>query len=145
MKIFLAALYALFFFAMATGITIAYRNAEGLVDADYYDKGNGWFHARERDKLLGLETGRPGRLKSGSNEISIPITTHGRPLEHADVQLFVGNLSRKGYDTTLPMREIEPGIYRTSTVIPFNGIWLLRLDLVNDQFKTSRRWFVEVI
>lgn len=45
MKLFLYLIYPLFFFAMGCGIYVAYNNAEGLVDKNYYENGKHYFAA----------------------------------------------------------------------------------------------------
>jgi nitrogen fixation protein FixH len=144
MKLFLAGLYGLFFFAMACGVTIAYRSAEGLVENNYYEKGNGWFQTKAAERQLGFEVGRPERLVQGSNDLRLTLSSHGRPIDGASVNIFVGNVSSKQYDLAHPMRETAPGVYQTSAVIPARGKWLVRMDLASKQLNTSKSWFYDV-
>lgn len=144
MKIFLIALYGLFIFAMASGITIAYRQAEGLVEPDYYEKASAYFSTKADESSSSLAVVLPDSLHMGNNDVLITISTHDKPLRNAEVTLFTGNLSKKSYDRTVPMHETEPGNYRTTAVIPFAGVWLIRVDIGKDQLQTSRKWFMEV-
>ena len=144
MKLFLAGLYTLFLVAMASGIYFAYNNAEGVVETSYYEKGNGWFHAKAEEQRAELAVSRPGPLGLGSNDIRLAINTHGRPLEQADVHLFVGNVSTSRHDTMIPMRETAPGVYQTTALIPARGKWLVRMELASPQLKTSRSWFIDI-
>jgi hypothetical protein len=144
MKPFIAGIYALFLFAMASGVYIAYRYAEGLVDNDYYRKGNGWFQAKTAEKMLGLEVGCPASMSLGSNELKFRLTEHGKPLRMADVRLFVGNVSDRSHDFSCPMRETSPGVYQAMAVVPFRGKWLVRMDLAAAQLKTTRSWFFDI-
>ena len=137
-------LYSLFLFAMASGITIAYRQAEGLVEQNYYEKASGYFSSKATELSSGLSVSLPDSLHKGNNLVQVRLLTHDRPLRHADVTLFVGNLSKKTYDRAKPMNETEPGNYRTNAVIPFSGVWLVRVDIRKDQLQTSRKWFVEI-
>ncbi len=144
MKLFLIALYSLFILAMASGITIAYRQAEGLVEPNYYEKASAYFSTKSAESSRGLSVVLPDSLQKGSNEVHVTISTHGKPLRNAVVTFFVGNLSKKTYDRTVPMKETEPGNYRTTAVIPFEGVWLARVDISKEQLQTSRKWFIEL-
>ena len=144
MKIFISGLLALFLFAMASGIYFAYRNAEGLVEGNYYERGNAWFMARSEERRLGLDIVKPASLSTGSNEVKFILTEHGRPLRQADVKLFIGNVSNGDQDRSCPMKETAPGIYEARAIIPTTGKWLLRMDLATTQLKTSRSWFFDV-
>jgi nitrogen fixation protein FixH len=144
MKLFLYLIYPLFFFAMGCGIYVAYRDAEGLVDKNYYEKGNRYFAAKAVEKKLDIAISEPGALKKGSNEVRISVTSHGKPLEHANLSLFVGNLSSTGYDATLTMQEEAPGIYQATTTIPFKGVWFIRIDLIKQQLAATRKWFFDI-
>lgn len=144
MKLFLYLIYPLFFFAMGCGIYVAYNNAEGLVDKNYYENGKHYFAAKEVEQKLDVAISKPDSLKMGSNEIHISVTSHGKPLEDAALSLFVGNLSSTRYDSTLTMQEEAPGIYHTTAAIPFKGVWFVRIDLVKQQLRTTRKWFFDV-
>lgn len=144
MKMFLVALYALFLFAMASGVMIAYRQAEGLVDTDYYEKASAYFTAKAEESSSDLGLTLADSLHKGNNDVQINLSSHGKPLEDAIVKLFLGNLSKKEYDRSLPMQETAPGIYRTAMKIPFDGVWLVRVDIEKKQLKTSRKWFIEL-
>ena len=129
---------------MGCGIYVAYRDAEGLVDKNYYEKGNRYFTAKAVEEKLGIAISKPGTLKKGSNEIRINVSSHGKPLEHAALSLFVGNLSSTSYDSTLTMQEQAPGIYQATATIPFKGIWFVRIDLQQQQLAATRKWFFHV-
>lgn len=144
MKIFLIALYGLFIFAMASGITIAYRQAEGLVEPDYYEKASAYFTTKAVESSRGLAVAMQDSLRKGSNEVLVRISTHDKPLRNAEVTLFAGNLSNSKYDRTVPMKETEPGSYTTTAAIPFGGVWLIRVDIRKNELQTSRKWFMEI-
>ena len=144
MKPFIIALYALFLFAMISGLTVAFRNAEGLVEPDYYLKQNGWFSAKAEERRIGLEVRKPASLRQGENDVTFVLTKQGKPLSHADVKLFVGNVSDKKHDFTIAMRETKPGAYEARISVPSPGKWLVRLDLSADKLKTSRSWFYDI-
>ncbi|NTW63666.1 MAG: FixH family protein [Chlorobiaceae bacterium] len=144
MKVFLIFLYILFLFAMASGIIIAYQQAEGLVENNYYEKGSAYFHEKAEESSSKLAISHPDSLRKGKNDVRIKITAHGKPLEHAVVTLFIGNLSKKKFDTSLSMYETTPGIYQAQAMIPFNGVWLVRVDMAKEKLKTSRKWFIEI-
>ncbi|NTU67515.1 MAG: FixH family protein [Chlorobiaceae bacterium] len=144
MKPFIAAIFALFLIAMGCGIFFAYRNAEGLVEANYYERGSSWFQAKAEERRMGLEVAGPALLATGKNEVKFVLTEHGRPLRDAGVKLFVGNVSSKAQDFSSPMRETAPGIYEASAVVPAKGKWLMRMNLDAGKLKTSRSWFFDV-
>lgn len=145
MKAFLVGLYALFAFAMASGITIAYRQSEGLVDTDYYEKARTYFSAKAAESSNGLRLTLPDSLHRGKNHVQVRLFSHGKPLENATVKLFLGNLSKTKYDRTIPLQETAPGIYGTGQAeIPFGGIWLVRVDIAKEHLKTTRTWFAEI-
>lgn len=144
MKPFIVGLYALFLFAMACGITVAYRNSEGLVENDYFEKGNAWFRTKDVEKRLGFEVAAPERLQAGSNTVRFTLTEHGKPLRNADARLFFGSVSTKEHDVSTRLIETSPGVYETTAHFPAKGKWLVRLDLGDKQIKTSRSWFYDV-
>jgi nitrogen fixation protein FixH len=144
MKLFLSVLYTVFLFAMGTGIYIAYRDAEGLVESNYYEAAKNYFRTKSSEQSLGLAVGLSDSLKRGENTVTATVTSHGKAFEKASVHLFIGNLSEKDYDSRIVMREKAPGIYQAKAYIPYRGTWLVRLDLENAQLKTSRKWFVEL-
>jgi nitrogen fixation protein FixH len=144
MKIFLYIVYPVFFFAMGCGIYAANKYAEGLVDSNYYEKSRSFFDVKAAEEKQELAISKPGALKKGSNKIRLSVSSHGRPLERAALTLFVGNLSSTGYDSTLAMQELVPGIYQATADIPFNGVWLVRIDLKQQHLTSSRKWFFDV-
>ena len=144
MKIFIGGLYALFLTAMIIGVSIAFRQNEGLVETNYYEKGNGWFQAKTAETKLDLKVKSPEPLSVGNNQVSIRLSLHGDPLEKADVKLFVGNVSNSDRDFSSSMLETAPGIYQTQAFIPYAGKWLVRMDLASNQLKTGRSWFYDV-
>ena len=138
-------MYPLFFFAMGCGIYVAFRDAEGLVDNNYYENSTRYFQAKANEERLGIEVSKPDSLKKGYNVIRIKATTHGKPLENATLSLFTGNLSTTGYDSTITMRQLSPGIYQATATIPFKGVWLAKVDLrQQQQLITSKKWFFNV-
>lgn len=143
-KILIGGLYLLFFFAMISGIAIAFRQNEGLVDTNYYEKGNAWFESKAAEAKLGLEVKSPAPLSVGNNDVTIRISSQGKPFEGADVKLFVGNISNSDRDFSSSMHETAPGIYQTRAVIPYGGKWLVRVDLASNQIRTGRSWFYDV-
>jgi hypothetical protein len=144
MKPFIAGIFALFLFAMASGMYVAFRDAEGLVETNYFERGNGWFRAKSEERRLGLVIGNPKSLVSGSNELKFTLTEHGKPLSKAQVKLFFGSVSSRALDFSCPTRETEPGVYEARAVVPSRGKWLVRMDLISDPLKTSRSWFYDV-
>ena len=145
MKLSLTLLYLLFLFAMGSGIYAAFRNSEGLVENNYYEKGERFFQSRATEEQLGIAISRPDPLRQGNNQVELKVTSHGKPLEGALLQLFVGNLSSTAYDATRKMQEISPGLYRATTTIPFKGVWLVRLELKGEQqLNTSRKLFFTI-
>ncbi len=145
MKLFFYIMYPLFFFAMGCGIYVAFRDAEGLVDNNYYENSQRYFQTKANEERLGIEVSKPDSLKKGYNVIRIKATTHGKPLENATLSLFTGNLSTTGYDSTITMRQLSPGIYQATATIPFKGVWLAKVDLrQQQQLITSKKWFFNV-
>ncbi len=145
MKLFFCIMYPLFFFAMGCGIYVAFRDAEGFVDNNYYENSTRYFQAKALEEKLGIEVSKPDSLKKGYNIIRIKATTHGKPLENATLSLFTGNLSSTGYDSTITMREFSPGIYQATAAIPFKGVWLAKVDLrQQQQLITTKKWFFDV-
>ena len=145
MKLFFYIMYPLFFFAMGCGIYVAFRDAEGLVDNNYYENSTRYFQAKANEEKLGIGISKPDSLKRGHNVIRINATTHGKPLQNGVLTLFVGNLSTTGYDSTRTMRELTPGIYQATATIPFKGVWLAKVDLrQQQQLITSKKWFFNV-
>ena len=146
MKLFFYIMYPLFFFAMGCGIYVAFRDAEGLVDNNYYENSTRYFQAKANEEKLGIEVSKPDSLKRGHNVIRIKATTHGKPLQNgAALTLFVGNLSSTGYDSTLTMHQISPGLYQATPTIPFKGVWLAKVDLrQQQQLITTKKWFFNV-
>ncbi len=144
MKPLLYLIYPLFIFAMGCGIYVACRDNEGLVDKNYYENGSNYFEAKAVEKKLDIAISKPCALNKGSNKIQIRVDSHGKPLEHAALSLFVGNLSSTGYDSTQRMQEEAPGIYQATATIPFKGVWFVRIDLQQQQLAATRKWFFNV-
>jgi hypothetical protein len=144
LKPFIIAIYALFLFAMITGLVVAFRNSEGLVETDYYRKQNSWFQEKTEERRLGLEVMKPASIQRGENELTFVLTEHGKPLTHAGVQLFVGNVSTSELDITCTMHETTPGTYQARATVPSKGKWLLRIDITNNKLNTSQSWFYDV-
>jgi nitrogen fixation protein FixH len=144
MKIFFYIIYPIFFFAMGCGIYVAFRDAEGLVDKNYYETSSHYFETKAAEEKQEIAIGKPEALRKGRNLIRIKVTSHNRPLDQAALSLFVGNLSSTGYDSTITMREEAPGIYQAPLQIPFEGVWLVRIDLQKQQFTSSKKWFFNV-
>jgi len=144
MKLFLYILYSVFICAMGIGIYVAYRDTEGLVETNYYETGTKFFQSKASEAKLDIAISQPEALKKGNNTIHISVTSQGKPLEHAKLNLFVGNLSKTAYDYTKSMQELSPGHYQANVEIPFKGIWLLRIDLDKQKLTTSRKWFYNI-
>jgi hypothetical protein len=143
-KPFIIAIYALFLFAMISGLVVAFRNSEGLVETDYYRKQGNWFREKTEERRLGLEVQKPASIRKGKNELTVLLTEHGKPLTRAEVQLFVGNVSTSDLDVTTAMRETAPGRYQARVAVPSKGKWLLRLDISTGKLNTSKSWFYDV-
>ncbi len=145
MKLFFYIMYPLFFFAMGCGIYVAFRDAEGLVDNNYYENSQHYFQTKANEERLGIDVSKPDSLKKGYNVIRIKATTHGKPLQDGTLSLFIGNLSTTGYDSTVTMRQLSPGIYQATPTIPVKGVWLAKVDLrQQQQLITSKKWFFNV-
>ncbi len=145
MKLFFYIMYPLFFFAMGCGIYVAFRDAEGLVDNNYYENSTRYFQAKANEERLGIGVSKPDSLKKGYNVIRIKATSHGKPLQDGNLSLFIGNLSATGYDSTITMHQLSPGIYQATPTIPFKGVWFARVDLrQQQQLIISKKWFFDV-
>lgn len=144
MKAFIIALYAIFLMAMISGLVVAYRSSEGLVETDYYLKQNSWFEAKTEERRLGLDIERPASLRKGENDLTFVLTGHGEPLRNAGVKLFMGNVSTSDLDVTCAMRETSPGTYQARITVPSKGKWLVRIDISINKLKTSRSWFYDI-
>ncbi|NTU52948.1 MAG: FixH family protein [Chlorobiaceae bacterium] len=144
MKPFIIGLYVLFIVAMISGVTIAYRNAEGLMEPDYYQKQKVWFREKSLERQIGFEVQPPESLTTGSNMVQFIITRRSTPFEKASVTLFVGRVSDKKQDFSCPMRETAPGVYVAQATLPSKGKCLVRIELTGDQLKTSRSWFYDI-
>jgi hypothetical protein len=143
-KPFIIALYAIFLVAMISGLMVAYRNAESLVEPDYYRKQHDWFHQKSEERRLDLKVRKPGTLSVGSNEVTFVLTEQGKPLRNARVRLFIGSVSKSDHDLTIAMRETATGVYTATVPVPSKGKWLVRMELDSDKLKTSRSWFYDV-
>jgi len=145
MKLFFYIIYPLFFFAMGCGIYVAFRDAEGLVDNNYYENSTRYFQTKALEERLGIGVSTPDSLKRGYNIIRIKATTHGKPLQNGALTLFVGNLSTTRYDSSTAMRQLSPGLYQATATIPFKGVWFAKIDLrQQQQLITSKKWFFNV-
>ncbi len=145
MKLFFYIMYPLFFFAMGCGIYVAFRDAEGLVDNNYYENSTRYFQAKALEEQLGITMSQPAGLKLGHNVIKINATSHGKPFETGLLSLFIGNLSTTGYDSTITMHQLSPGIYQATATIPFKGVWFAKVDLrQQQQLITTKKWFFNV-
>lgn len=144
MKPFIIALYAIFLLAMISGLVVAFRNSEGIVETDYYLKQNSWFQAKAEERRLGLDIERPLSLRKGENDLTFVLTGHGKPLGNAGVKLFAGNVSTSDLDVTCAMHETSPGTYRARLTVPSVGKWLVRIDISINKLKTSRSWFYDI-
>lgn len=143
-KVFLSILVPLFIVAMGTGIYMAYSREEGLVDENYFEKGRDYFQSKGQEQQLDLSIHPPEQLERGSNDIAITVTSHGKPFEHADLALFIGNISTKAYDRTVKMTERSPGNYHAEAPIPFKGKWLVRVEFAQNNLSTNKKWFFDV-
>jgi hypothetical protein len=143
-KPFIIALYAIFIVAMVIGLTVAFRNAESLVEPDYYRKQHDWFRQKSEERRLGLDVRPPLTLSTGKNRVTFVLTELGKPLSKARVHLFIGNVSKSDLDFDCPMRESSPGVYIAEATVPAKGKWLVRLELDSDHLKTNRSWFYDV-
>ena len=145
MKITLSIIYACFFTAMACGLFVAYKHADGLVESNYYDNSTHYFQSKALEEKLGIALSQPDSLKLGQNSIRVKATSHGKTLETGDLSLFIGNLSNTRYDSTMTMRQLSPGLYQATPTIPFKGVWFARIDLKQrQQLVTSKKWFFNV-
>ncbi len=145
MKLTISIIYACFFTAMACGLFVAYKYADGLVESNYYENSTRYFQTKALEEKLGIAISRPDTLKLGSNTIQIKATSHGKPLETGNPSLFIGNFSNTRYDSTMTMQQTSPGIYTTTASIPFKGVWFARIDLKQQQqLITSKKWFFNI-
>lgn len=144
MKIFLYCLYAVFLFAMGMGFYVAYRDAEGLVEDNYYEKASGYFSAKKLEDSLALKVVLPNSLKKGDNTVEISVFAQGEPLRQAELTFFTGGMGENRFDAEYAMVEHSPGVYRADVPVPFAGKWLMRVDLSTSTIKTSRKWFAEI-
>ncbi len=144
MKIFLYGLYSVFLFAMGMGVYVAYRDAEGLVEENYYEKASGYFSAKKLEDSLSLKIILPDSLKKGDNSVEVSVFARGEPLRRAELTFFTGGMGESRFDATYVMVERSPGVYRANVPVPNAGKWLMRVDLSTSTLKTSRKWFTEI-
>ncbi len=144
MRTMITGIILLFMFAMACGISVAVHSAEGLVENDYFARGDAWFRTKAEERRLGLEISAPATMTLGSNDVRCTISEHDRPLSNANVTLCFGSMPTGDRDFSRAMKETSPGVYQATVQLPSPGKWLVRLELDAKPLHTTRSWFYDV-
>ena len=144
MRLLIYIIYGVFIFLITFTFYLSNHYYEGIVEPNYYERSKDYFLKREREEALGLKLFLLNDFKKGDNDFKVKIGLKERVLRGAKVRLFIGNISSSEYDHTYDLKEISPGIYGAFINLPFNGRWILRLDIESDRIKTEKRWVVDI-
>ncbi len=144
MKALIYALYVLVIFITVYTGYMAYKVYDGLVEEQYYVKAKNYFKTKRLEEDLGIKVSLKGSFQLGKSMVEIVLTERGKPLRGAIVNVYLGHASTTKYDRACQMKEVQSGVYACNLSIPVKGKWLVRAAIQFGDFKTYRRWFVDV-
>ena len=137
----------IFFTMNMVMIYMAAENDSGLVVDDFYDRGQDY--EKNMLKRLARDPGWVMRIQLPRKiEINEPVTCRfsvkdktGQPVSPESVTLYAYRPSDKNADFSMPMKEVEPGLYEAEVCFALMGAWdtLVSAKRGEDEFNTPKR------
>lgn len=141
------AMVVIFFTMNVIMIYMATDNNPGLVVDDFYERGQDYeknmLKRQARDPGWEMRIVLPKKIEVGQ-----PVTCRfkisdqaGQPVSPDAVIFYAYRPSDKDADFSLPMQQVEPGIYETEVIFPLLGAWdtLVSAKQGEDEFNTPKR------
>ena len=141
------AMVVIFFSMNMVMIYMAVENDCGLVVDDFYDRGQDY-----EKNMLKRQARDPGWVMAiqfpRKIEIDEPVTCRfsvkdkmGQPVRPESVTFYAYRPSDKNADFSLPMKQVEPGLYEAEVSFPLLGAWdtLVSAKRGEDEFNTPKR------
>ncbi len=129
-------------------IVTAFKTSPGLVKDDYYEQGRDYertvLQLMEARQRLGWNVNMdPGVTVSGQlAQLNVTVADReGAPVTGLGGALQLYRPSDRDQDLSVPVAEVEPGLYRASYTLPLKGVWdlLLTLRLGEDEYAIEQR------
>jgi len=133
-------------------ITYAFLHKPNLVVADYYEKGQRYFHDQKIRHQQQLTAWHLQLLLPDKPRVNTPVASRlyvvnhkNKAVETGRVLLNVYRPSDTNQDFKIVMKRVDHGTFLANIVFPQPGIWdlIARIDSQNKHFDTAARVFVE--
>lgn len=141
------AMVVIFFTMNVIMIYLATDNNPGLVVEDFYERGQDY--EKNRLKRMARDPGWVMRIQLPRKiEIDQPVNCRfsvkdkaGNPVSPESVIFYAYRPSDKDADFSVPMQEVEPGLYTAEVSFPLMGAWdtLVSVKRGEDEFHTPKR------
>lgn len=134
-------------------IIFAFTSNPGLVDEDYYEKGQAYeqnmLKLRAAQQALRWET----KLSTPENLVATrpgvfrfsAVDARGLPIMDADVRLLAYRPSDANADFSQPLHQVAPGQYQNKIQLPLPGVWDINVSVQSgaDNYETIQRVTVQ--
>ena len=137
----------IFFTMNMVMIYMAADNSSGLVVDDFYKRGQDYeknmLKRQARDPGWNMRIQLPKKI-----EIDQPVICRfkvtdksGQPVQPDSIHFYAYRPSDNKADFSLPMKEVEPGVYEAEVSFPLLGAWdiLVSAKQGDDEFNTPKR------
>jgi nitrogen fixation protein FixH len=137
-----------FFLISGIRIFLAVKTSPGLVDDNYYERGQSY--EKERLSRMARDPGWQMRIKAPDFiGIAVPVVfdfevkdKQGHPVTPDAVTFYVYRPSDVKQDFSLPMEKVGEGRYRTEASFPLLGVWDILVSVKNgeDEYNVPYRF-----
>lgn len=126
---------------VAGGITaaLAFATSDGLVADDYYKQGlaiNRVIAREDRARTLGLEA----TLQFNDTRDVARVALHGAELPARPPRLTLAHSTRGGFDRTVALTEVAPGLYEGRVPALPAGAWYVQLQDEGATWRLDGQW-----
>lgn len=132
-------------------IIIAFSASPDLVNRNYYEKGEGYFSAGEKQRQQLADLWRLNLVTAGQPAVGEPqtyrlyvVSPDGKPVREGEAILFAYRPSSAKDDFQTGMKRTDIGTFLGEVVFPLPGTWdlIAEVQLRGQSFDVSRRIFV---
>jgi nitrogen fixation protein FixH len=142
------AMVVIFFSMNMIMIFMAADNNPGLVVDDYYERGQDYeknmLKRRARDPGWEMQLHMPKLIEAVDQPVICRFSVRdkdGLPVTPEAVTFYAYRPSDAKHDFSVPMREIEPGVYQAEISFPLRGAWdtLVSVKQGQDEYSKTQR------
>jgi nitrogen fixation protein FixH len=145
-KVFLivSGIFAVVISANMTMYYLAYKSFDGLVENNYYKRGLNYQSELDQETNQ-HKLGWHIDLKNSQDKYIVSAKDNkGNTIKNAQVKLTFFRPTQAGFDQTINLKEISPGIYDKSIKLPLPGIWDIYIEVEKEKDKWKKKQRISI-